>query len=99
MGGDGSAACHGAALNSKAVLIFCGLYAVPVQQGDGGTNTVAFLDPHFSNAAHNSCAAGMGRRDGKDRIFVNHRRRAGFWHGHAVKLGIFNMDVGNDFAA
>ena len=36
---------------------------------------VAFLDPQLGEAAHHRAAAGAGRGDGEDRVFVDHRRR------------------------
>ena len=72
--------------------------AGPEPGGDRG-ETVALLDAEFVQAAHARRAAGEGGGDREDRIFVDHRRRAGGGNVDATQCAVAHAQVRDLLAA
>ena len=66
--------------------------------GDRG-EPVALLDAQFVQAVHPRRAAGEGRRDGEDRIFVDHRGRASSGNVDALEIARAHAQIRHLLAA
>ncbi len=87
------------AVHDQIVALDLDLDAVGAQHGGGGFEPVGFLDAQFLQAAHPRHALGEGRRDGEDRIFVDHGRRALGRHVDALQRARLDPQIGDVLAA
>ena len=67
----------GAALDDQIVAFDHAVDAGGLEPGDDGGQAIALLHPELMEPPHPRRAGGEGRGDRKDRIFVDHRGRAG----------------------
>ena len=98
---DGAAARrrHSSAVDGQAVAVGRDLSPAGGETADDGVEPIALLDAQLAEPVHHRAAVRGGGGDGKDRIFVDHARRALGRHLDAVQRAGAHRQIGDRLAA
>ena len=96
---DAHAACDRAAGHAHAVLVIGNVATSRDDAFGDDSDAVGLLDPQFGNPEHSGGALGLGRGNGEDRIFVDHRGGAFGRNIDAAKPAVANTKIGDCLAA